>query len=429
MHSRATTWRILRHDMAGSHYPRTLMPRLRAALADTPVVALTGPRQAGKSTLVRSLIDAGHPAQYVSLDDPIALDAARTDPDGFIAGLGGPAVIDEVQRAPDLFRAIKSVVDRTRTAGRFLLTGSADILLLPQISESLAGRMEVLTLWPLAQAELERRSSAFVDALFGGTFRPHAADQDPRDDLIRRALRGGYPEAVARADTDRRSAWFGSYVTTLLQRDVRDIADVEHLTALPRLMSLLAARAMTLLNAAEVSRAAGIPHRTLLRYLGIFETLFLVRRIPAWSGSLSQRVVRHPKLMLTDTGLLGHLQGVSIERFKTDDTLVGPLLENFVACEILKATEASSLHPGLYHFRTARHEEVDLVLEAPGGYVAGVEVKARTRVAAEDLAGLRALRQATRAKFRRGVVLHAGREAVAFGDDLYALPMTALWNM
>lgn len=410
-----------------SLYPRHLAERARAALADTPVLLLNGPRQSGKSTLAHLLIAEGHRGTYVSLDDPIALDTARRDPDGFIGGFGDAVVIDEVQQAPDLFRAIKNAVDQRRTPGRFLLTGSADVLLLPRVAESLAGRMEILTLWPLAQSEIERKSSRFIDSVFSTGPLRLPAIAEPKSDLIERALTGGYPEAVERKRPDRRSAWFRSYLTTLLQRDVRDVADVEHLTAIPVLLALLAARAMTTLNMAEISRASGIPHRTLIRYVGVLETVFLVRRIQAWSGNLSQRLVRHPKLMLPDTGLLGQLQGVDPQRFSNDETLAGPLLENFVASELLKAIEWSSTRSSLYHFRTGGGEEVDLVLERPNGEVVGVEVKARAKVTGADLKGLRALAAAAKRKFRRGVVLHTGRESIALGDELYAAPMTALW--
>ncbi len=410
-----------------SLYPRHLGARVRAALADTPVVLLNGPRQSGKSTLAHLLIAGGHPATYVSLDDPIALGAARRDPDGFIGGFADAAVIDEVQHAPDLFRAIKTVVDRRRDPGRFLLTGSADVLLLPRVAESLAGRMEVLTLWPLAQSEIERKNSRFLDAVFGADPLRLRAAGELKPALIQRALTGGYPEAVERKDPGRRSAWFRSYLTTLLQRDVRDVADVEHLTAMPTLLGLLAARAMTTLNMAEISRASGIPHRTLIRYVGVLETVFLVRRIPAWSGNLGERLVRHPKLMLPDTGLLGHLQDVDPQRFAGDETLAGPLLEDLVASELLKAAEWSSTRISLYHFRTGGGDEVDLVLERPSGEVVGIEVKARAKVTSGDLKGLRALAAAAKRNFRRGVVLHSGRESVAFGDELYAMPVSTIW--
>lgn len=410
-------------------YARSLLGRLRAALADTPVVTLNGPRQSGKSTLALELIRSGFSADYVSLDDPIALGAARRDPDGFIAGFAGRVVIDEVQHAPDLFRAIKASVDRRRAPGRFLLTGSADVFLLPTISESLAGRMEVLTLWPLAQSEIEQHPGRWIDAAFADAPFGTKPEGEPKRRLIERALKGGYTEALARREPERRSAWFHSYLTTLLQRDVRDIADVEHLAAMPTLLALLAARAANILNVAELSRVAGIPHRTLLRYVGLLETIFLLRRIPAWSGNLSQRLVRHPKLLLSDTGLVGHLQGVEPARFARDETLAGPLLEGFVGSELLKAVEWSASTPAIHHLRTGRDEEVDFVLERRDGRVVGIEVKARASVGEDDLRGLQALARLAKRKFHRGVVLHAGAESVSFGNDLYAIPISALWSI
>ncbi len=297
---------------------RILSESILRALADRPVVLVHGARQTGKSTLVQSLAAGEHRARYLSFDDHATLSAARADPAGFIAGLGERVVLDEVQLVPDLFRAIKTAVDRDRRSGRFLLTGSANILLVPRLSESLAGRMEILGLWPLSQGEIEGTRDTFVDAVFGPRLPELSRAPDSRSGLLDRLLRGGYPEVVTRIASDRRPAWFQSYVATILQRDVRDLAHIEGLTELPRLLTLLATRTCALFNLAEISRAIAIAYNTLKRYLTLLETTFLIQVHPAWSGNLGKRLVKAPKLVFTDTGLLAYLLGsdpeASVER-------------------------------------------------------------------------------------------------------------------
>ena len=409
-------------------FDRHTTPALEAALADTPVVLLVGPRQSGKTTLCRLVADR-RGARLLSLDDAATLAAAGADPAGFIGALDGPVVLDEIQKAPALLPAIKLAVDRRREAGRFLLTGSADVLALPNVSESLAGRMEVLTLWPLSQGELAGRSEGFIDALFASANVRLGAPGETRTALIERALRGGFPEAVARRDPERRRAWFRSYVTTMLERDVRNLAQIEGLTDLPRLLNLLAARSASLLNVAELSRSVGLPHTTLTRYLALLERAFLVRRVPAWAGNRARQAVKMPRVWIPDTGLMGHLAGLTAARLVEEPTAVGPLLETFVASELTKQLAWSRTRVDLFHFRTHGGREVDIVLEADDGRLVGVEVKAAAMVGANDLKGLTALREVVGKRFHRGVVLYTGREALPFGSDLWALPVSALWQL
>lgn len=397
------------------------------ALSDSPVVLLHGARQTGKSTLVRHLTAAAPARRYLTLDDAAVLAAAREDPAAFLAAIEGPVAIDEIQRAPELFVAIKADVDRNRRPGRFLLTGSANVLLIPKLSESLAGRMEILTLRPFSQGELAGAPETFLHALFARTLPPFVAAPLDWPRIAKILLTGGYPPAVARPVLERRHAWFGSYVTTILERDVRDIANVEALRTLPRLLSLLAARSASLLNLAEVSRAAGIPQTTLNRYFALFETTFLVQLVPAWSTNLGKRLVKSPKLYLLDTGLAGYLLRLDGTRFNSQPTLRGALLETFVADEIAKQASWSPRHPRLYHYREATGAEVDLVLEDPAGQVVGIEIKASSMVAGHDFKGLRELQSAAGPQFHRGVVLYTGTEAVSFGDRMHALPLGSLW--
>lgn len=405
------------------------MPRVRAALADTPVVVIHGARQSGKSTLAKELLRQGYPGEYTSLDDSATLATARRDPDGFVAAFRGPVVIDEVQRAPELFRAIKLAVDRRREPGKFILTGSADVLQVPTISESLAGRVEVVTLWPLSQSEIGGRRDTVIDTLFSGALPALDESDDVRRDALERAVRGGYPEALLRKDPGRRREWFVNYVDTIVQRDVREVSAIEGLLEMPPLLALLGARAMAVLNMADLARALRLSHRTLIRYVALLEMTFVIQRIPAWAGELGRRLIRHPKIMLGDTGLLGHFLHLEPDRPPLDDRVAGPLLENFVASELLKCISWSEYRPSLYHFRTGRDEEVDLVLEGRGRQLVGIKVKASSTLTWEDFGPLRVLAEATGKRFVRGIVLYTGRRHLPFGPKMHALPVSALWML
>ncbi|NGZ94692.1 MAG: hypothetical protein CV089_00915 [Nitrospira sp. WS110] len=404
---------------------RHIMQSVQVAMADTPVVLLNGARQTGKTTLAQALA-AKTGAQYFTLDDSATLALAAGDPAGFIRNLDGPVVLDEIQRAPDLFPAIKVSVDKNRQPGRFLLTGSANVMTLPRLSESLAGRMEVIPLFPFSTGELAGKREGFVKRLFDGTL-AKVKPMSTQDDLPARLTRGGYPEAVQRDAKDRRSAWFASYISTILQRDVRDLARVDALHTLPNLLKLLAARTSGLMNLADVGRDAGLPHTTLTRYLALLETVFLVHRVPAWSPNLGKRLVKAPKLHLVDTGLTCHLIGADVRRLSEDRALLGRLLETYVVGELRKQLSWTDPHTSLYHFRTAIGLEVDVVLEKADGSVAGVEIKAGATVAASDFTALQALRDQLGTQFHSGVVLYLGDHVVPFGDNLWLMPLSALW--
>ncbi|OLC31938.1 MAG: ATPase [Armatimonadetes bacterium 13_1_40CM_64_14] len=409
-------------------YERNLTRTLLDALAHRPVVVLHGPRQAGKSWLAQEVASGPHPAEYLTLDDPAVLTATATDPAGFIQALRGNTVIDEVQRAPQLFVAIKASVDRNRHPGRFLLTGSANIWLIPHLSESLAGRMDILTLWPLSQGELERTREHFIDMAFSDDPLPLKRIPVDRADVVKRLFAGGYPEAHSLPPA-RRARWFASYVTAILQRDVRELAQrIEGLTDLPRLLTALAGRTATLLNAAELSRASGIPERSVLRYLTLLEATFLISRVPAWTGNVRKRLLKTPKVVMVDTGLAAYLQNVDERRLRAEPALIGPLLETLVITELRKEQTWSAIQPEIAHFRTAHGEEVDAVLDARGRLV-GIEVKAAASVSPEDFRGLRAMAVATGRRFHRGVLFYLGETAVAVSPQFYALPLPALWRM
>ncbi len=406
---------------------RLIGKNLTAALADTRVVLLNGARQTGKSTLARSVAEA-RAAPYLSLDDPTVLSLARSDPFALLSGQDGLVVIDEVQHAPELFPAIKRLVDVDPSPGRFLLTGSANIFLLPKLAESLAGRIEILPLYPFSQSELAASPANLVDALFSGAGWSLEIWATSRSDVCLRIIAGGFPEVVGRAASERRNAWFRSYIAALLQRDVRDLANIDKLTDLPRLLSLLAARTGSLMNIAEISRAVGIPHTTLQRYLSLLEATFLFQPLPAWSANLGKRLVKSPKVHLLDTGLAVYLRGATDAGALGRSPDLGPLLESFVVQELRKQIGWSRQAASLWHFRTATGGEVDLLLETPDGRIAGVEIKSASSVTASDFKGLRMLSDAVGKRFVVGVVFYLGEQSMPFGAGLYALPVSVLWQ-
>lgn len=409
---------------------RAITPKLEAALEDTPVVFVQGPRQSGKTTLAQMLQQPGsrlEPYTYFTFDDAAVGAGAETDPDGFVDRLPLRVILDEVQRVPGIFRAIKRSVDRRREPGRFLLTGSANALVLPKVAESLAGRMEVLTLWPFSQGEAEGRAEGFVDACFASDFRPGNPPGADWPSLSERIARGGYPEVQSRT-SERRAAWFGSYVTTVLEREVRDISDVHGLREMPKLLRLAAARAGSLLNFSDLARDAALAQTTLKRHWALFEATFLVTALPAWSASLGQRLVKSPKVLFGDTGLLCWLLGLEPERLQSDPLLTGSVLEAFVGAELMKQITWSKTAPGLFHFRTHAQREVDFVLEDRSGRLVGIEVKKTASPRASDFEGLRHLKELVGKRFQRGILLYPGAQTVGFGPELEAVPVSALWH-
>lgn len=394
-----------------------------AALADTPVVIVAGPRQAGKSTLAAHVV-GGHGGTLLTLDDRVNLDLATSDPVGFLAGREGLIGIDEAQRVPELLLAIKADVDRNRRPGRFLLTGSTRLLGSPRLADSLAGRMEILPLWPFIQAELEATSTGLIDACFADGPSGLTPPAVGRAEILERARQGGYLPALERGGR-RRDAWFDSYVAGVVDREVRAVTDAVYLRELPRLLRLVAARTAGELNVSDLARDLDVSRPTATAYLGHLEAVFLVQAIPAWSANLTARAVHRPKVVVTDTGLAARLLGA---RVGTDLQLAGRLLETFVANELRAQAEWSVARPGLFHFRDRDGLEVDLVLETPDGRVVGVEVKAGATVRAEDLRGLRLFEQRLGPEFASGIVLCTAPGVAHLGGRLWSVPFSALWT-
>jgi len=401
------------------------MPKIVEALADTPVVVIAGARQTGKTTIARELVARRSDALYFTLDDAATLAAASGDPASFVRQAAPMTVIDEVQKSPALLPAIKVEVDRDRRPGRFLLTGSAHPLVTPQIAESLAGRMELLVLRPLSLGEMTGNAANFVDRVFDLELDPVSYHERLHGDLVSDVLIGGYPEVRSRRSDRRRDAWFASYVTAILQRDVRDMANIEGLAQLPRLLSFLAARSGTLLNKAEASRSTGFSYSTLERYLALLEATFLLDLLPAWAGNPGKRLTRSPKVFLGDSGLTAHLAGVSAGRIKTDPALRGPVVECWAVAELRKMASWAMRDVALWHYRAGR-QEVDVVLEDRDGRVVGIEVKSGATLSRRVTGGLQSLAGAAGSRFHRGIVLYGGDQTLPLGPDIWAIPLAVL---
>lgn len=409
--------------MVSDLLPRMAAERVRSALADTPVVVVQGPRQAGKSTLIRDLLGDLH--RYVTLDDLDVLAAARRDPQGFIDGLPSQGVaIDEVQRAPDLTLAIKASVDRDRRPGRFVLTGSADVFSRSGSRESLAGRTEVIPLWPLAQSELASTPAFSPARLFHSDVNLTNLPPVEAADLWHRVQRGGYPEAAART-AHRRDAWLDAYVQEVIRFEIAELSAIEGLLEIPRLLRLLATATAGLLNYSHLARDLGVSPRTSTRYLSLLVDTYLVQLVPAWTRSQRKRLVKSPKALVADSGLAWYLAGLDQPE---GDHRVGRHLEAFVLAEFRRLLDAHVGSPALYHFQTSGQREVDAVLEHRDGRVVGIEVKAARTVRASDFNGLRTLAEVAGDDFHLGIVLHCGTQAVQHGEGLWTLPLSLLWT-
>jgi predicted AAA+ superfamily ATPase len=403
-------------------YPRYAAERARVILADTPVLGIIGPRQSGKTTLAQSF---GGDRRFISLDDPATRNAALTDPVGLIRD-ADRAIIDEIQRAPDLMLAIKQSVDADRRPGRFLVTGSANILTLRDMQDSMAGRIEMLPLLPLSQDELAANGPArFLDRLFDGdSFLGANRDRD----LIGRVLTGGYPDAVIREVGVRRRDWFAAYAKAIAERDLPDIANVERAADLPLFLRMLAALNGQPVNATDLGGRLKIDRKTAQRYLGLAEQIFVVRTLPAWSSNSVKRLMKSPKLHFVDSGLAAMLARVTAAQLDHDKTPFGNLLESFVLAELDKQCGWSEGRYDFSHFRDLNGSEVDIVVEDSEGRLAGIEVKASATVTAKDFSGITKLADAVGDRFVGGVVFYDGSDALPFGDKRRALPISALWS-
>ena len=394
------------------------------ALEDTRVVLIEGPRQAGKTTLARKFVNEQRP--YLSLDDPVILANAKNDPVGFIRNLQG-AVIDEIQRAPELMLVIKQSVDTNTVPGRFLLTGSANVMSLPTIGDSLAGRIEIVQLFPFAQSELAGRSGDAIDRFFSDAPLP-LREPVIGQELADIVARGGYPEAIGRNDERRRAKWFTDYLSLILDRDVRNIATIDQLEKLPMLVRLLAEQSGQLSNQANIASALQISRATVGRYIETLERMFLIDTLQPWFSNRMSRLIKTPKHHFLDSGLLSALRQFSPVPPQADPTRFGPLLESFVGAELRKLSGWSEARVTLSHFRTKDGDEVDFVLEDEKGRIVGIEVKASATLRRGDFSGLRKLEAATGDKFVRGLILHDHDSLRPVSEKISGVPVSVLWS-
>lgn len=432
-------------------YPRYLTQHLVEALEDSPVVLIHGPRQCGKTTLAQMVCAPRYLQQennaitealqhapttikkipeyeYISFDDDITRQTAKTDPMGFVARLPERVILDEAQRVPEIFTALKMHVDRRRVPGRFVLTGSANVLLNPKLLDSLAGRMQMIKLYPLAQCELENQPpNGFLDALFGNGFKIRRTERLGKN-LGERIVAGGYPAALELPVGRRRTNWYNNYIGSQLQRDLSDFTRIATLDFLPRLLALSAAQTASLFNISGLASLLQLSRRTVSNYVKLLEISFLLERLPPWHSNRQSRLVKTPKIHIGDTGLACALLKASAESLREDRSLLGQILETFVFNELKRQASWHDDFMSFYHYRDRDRREVDIVIERGSGAIAGIEVKASGTVTKTDLRGLRRLKEITGSRFVGGVVLYDGEISAGFGNGIYAVPLRMLWE-
>jgi len=412
--------------VGGVTYPRFATKKLADALSDSPAVLLHGPRQCGKSTLAQAV---GEPLgfTYLTFDDNNLLEAAKADPQGFVGDLPERTILDEIQHVPELFRSIKSAIDRDRQPGRFLLTGSANVFLVPALGESLSGRMEIVRLHPLAQSEIAMTQSNFLDKIFNEKTGIKKTERLGKE-LADRMTIGGYPPAVERKTETRRATWYRDYVETQIRKDVRDLAKITSFEILPRLLSYAATQTAHLLNVTELAGPFQVTRPTIRDYLTLLENIFLLDELQPWHTNRIKRLVKTPKLHINDTGVACSLLGMKSDSLYADRAIYGQMLETFVYQELRRESSWHEDEFKFYHYRTRDQKEVDIVIERGARQLVGVEVKASSTVRSADFAGLRQLKTYAGSKFEKGIVLYDGDTSLSFGDDMYAIPIRLIWE-
>ncbi len=413
--------------MPESHFiPRSIRPLIVEGIEYSRIVFVAGARQVGKTTLVGDIAALERPMTAVTLDDRATREAAISDPAGFVAELRGPAFIDEIHRAPDLLLELKKAVDADTTPGRFVITGSANVLASRRIADALPGRIDRVDMWPLAQSEIQGGSLNIVDELFQGRV-PHVVGAPVGRSAFSQVLaEGGYPEARRRPAGRVRDRWFANYVASTLARDLTELADVRRSDDAERLLRLLATQSANLVSYRKVGAQLDMHHETVQAYVALLEQMFLVKRLPAWRPGLGAREAATPKLYVCDSGLLASLLGADADRIANDDQVTGKLCETFVVGELLRHASWSHQQPRLYHYQRDR-EDVDVVLENNRGEVVGVEVKATASLRQPDWKWLKKLADARGDSFKAGIVVYAGEQTIPLGARLHAMPYAGLW--
>ncbi len=406
-------------------YSRHSEASIREALDDTPVVSVNGPRQSGKTTLAKHLADSSW--TFYSLDDEVTLKSATEDPAGFINRLDR-AIIDEVQRVPELMHAIKYSVDQDDRPGKFLLTGSAQILRLPKIKESLAGRLEIVPLYPLSPSEIyDNGPPQFLSILFQGE-PPVISDAVTGVDLLKIVISGGFPRALSKSNETTRGKWYRSYLSALIENDASDVISFENTEGLSHLAEVLARYSGQLTNFSEIANNTKTSSKTVSRHVRLLEQIYVVGRLQPWFRNGLNRLIKTPKLHFIDSGLLTTIKGYNLAQLERERSLLGPILETFVYTELLKQFNWSDLYISIYHYRDKDNTEIDFVLEDNSGFLVGIDVKASATVRSEDFKGLRKLFAIDSENFKIGVVLYDGTQVLPFGEKMFAVPVSAMWK-
>ena len=405
-------------------YPRYLLESLKAALADTPAVLIHGARQSGKTTLAKML---GEEYSYYTFDDETTLTAAQLDPIGFINRLPGKCILDEVQIVPEIFRTLKKAIDENREPGRFILTGSANLMLLPKVSDSLAGRVEILRLHPLSQVEIESTETNAISQMFSNAFAPRETEINYAE-ILNRVVRGGYPEPFKRMDLRRNRSWYRNYIATIIERDLRDVAKIHSAGSMPKLLKMLANQTAQLNNVSEIAPAFQLSKPTLKHYTELLNRIFMVEYLQPFFRNRIKRLVKTPKVHITDTGLACSIMNISVEHLQRDPAKFGHILETFVYNELRRQSSWLNEEIEFFHFRDRDGYEVDLVLEDSQGNIVGIEVKASATIRENDFLGLKRLQRLLGKQLSMGVVLYIGDRVMSLGNGLYAAPISSLWT-
>ena len=408
-------------------FKRLIEHKIYTALQDTPVVYVMGPRQSGKTTIVKNIVS--NDWLYITFDDATQLNLVKSDPIGYIRNLPEKKsiVLDEVQRLPELFVSIKQSVDECRTPGRFLLTGSANALLLPKLSDSLAGRMETISLTTLSEYEILDRPPLFLNILLSGEV-PTTKEIRIRNHLIQRIVSGCFPEPLQRDTETRIQSWYKSYIQTLIQKDIRDLGHIEHHNDMLKLLSILSLYSGKLINFSEIGEKVGMDRNTVKKYMALLEQLFLIDTLQPWHTNAYKRLIKTPKLHIIDTGIICATRGLNKDKLISHPELFGTLLETFVYNELKKQSNFMDENLTFSHYRDKDQVEIDIIIENAFDEIIAIEVKSTATITLKDLTGLKKLRDLTKERFKIGIILYDGDHTTAFGENLYAVPISALWS-
>jgi predicted AAA+ superfamily ATPase len=412
-------------------YSRRMMTNIRDRMGQTPVLLVEGARSVGKSTLLRQLArEVG--ASFFDFDDDQVRQLANADLPA-IAGGPLPVFVDEYQREPDLLTAIKARLNVQTEFGMFVLAGSTSFDSLPDSIQALTGRIQRVTLDPLAQAEIDSVNVSILDHIFSAHFvAPTRVSRTSRVDYVHRVTRGGFPLALAQPSDAARARWFDGYLTQVIDRDLRQVRRQEKGFDVRALVHQLASQAGRVINHSKVATRLGVSIPTVVANRGYLESLFVLDTLPAWGTTITQRVAKSPKLHMVDSGLASHLIGLSAEKLNRRDpsalTEFGYVLESFVVREVMRHATWMDTPIQFGHWRSLDGDEVDLIVERFDGSVVGVEVKAGVKIEKRDIRGLQTVKQRLGSSFAGGVVFHLGERAYEIEDKIFVMPVDALWS-